>query len=85
MEPTVTLALTGQLTLHVLSQLDASSITASQAAVLLGMSVRQIRRKLKAYRERAAASIPHGSRGRKPPNAIPEALAARVVELAQSD
>ena len=85
MEPTVTLAMTDQLTLHVLSQLRASSITASQAATLLGMSVRQIRRKFKACRERAAASIPHGNRGRKPPNAIPQALVARVVELAKSD
>ena len=55
MEPTVTLSMTDQLTLHVLTQLDAASITASQAATLLGKSVRQIRRKLKAYRERAAS------------------------------
>jgi len=77
--------MTDQLTLHVLTQLNAASITASQAAVLLDRSVRQIRRKLKAYHQRAASSVPHGNRGRKPPNAIPEALVAQVVELAKSD
>ena len=54
----------------------------AQAAELLGISERQLRRVLAAYRKEGAAALVHGNRGRKPGNAIPEDVAAAAVLLA---
>ena len=83
MESPVTLTMQDQKTAHVLDRLDAGSLTAASAAFALGLSVRQVRRKLKAYRDRRLASVPHQSRGRRPANALSLALVARVAELAE--
>ena len=52
------------------------------AAELLGVSPRHARRMLAAYRERGAAAMAHGNRGRRPHNATLPAEAAAVVQLA---
>ena len=57
-------------------------MTTVQAATLMGVSARHTRRMLAAYREKGAAAIAHGNRGRRPANATPCALATEVVHLA---
>ena len=79
----VTLSMQEQRTLQVLTLLSEGHMTAREAAEQLGHSVRHVRRELKAFREQGATSIPHGNRGRKPPNAICAQLRQRVAGLAQ--
>ena len=59
-------------------------MTLDQAATLMGVSTRHTRRMLAAYREKGAAAIAHGHRGRKAPNATAEAVAYDVVHLART-
>ena len=54
----------------------------AEAAELLGVSQRHARRMLAAYRDRGAAALPHGNRGRRPHNATSPGEAAAVVRLA---
>ena len=68
--------------LQVLNSLMAEHMTLDQSAALMGLSRRHTSRILADYRENGAAAIAHGLRGRKPPNAIPEAVRSRVVHLA---
>ena len=78
----VTLTPREQSRLQVLNSLLAEHITLDQAAALMGLSPRHTRRILADYRENGAATLAHGHRGRKPPNAIPEPVRSRVVHLA---
>ena len=70
--------------LKVLNSLAAEQMTLDQAAELMGVAPRHARRILAAYRERGAAALSHGHRGRRPANATPEALVADVVHLART-
>ena len=54
----------------------------TQAAEVLGISERQVRRVLAAYRREGAASLVHGNRGRQPRNSVNEDIATAVVILA---
>jgi transposase len=54
----------------------------AQAARLLGISIRQVRRLRRSYEVEGAAALVHGNRGRRPVHALDPTLAARVVELA---
>ena len=73
-----------QTRLQVLNSLLAEHMTLDQAATLIGVSPRHTRRILADYRERGAASLAHGHRGRKPANAVPETTRSRVVHLART-
>src|ERR1035437_5896757 len=84
MEDSVTLNAAKQQRLLVLNDLEAGIVISAEAAELLGLSVRQVRRLRAAYRLRGAAALAHGNRGRRPPHAVDPTLAARVVELATS-
>ena len=77
----VTLNPKEQARLQVLNSLLAEHMTLDQAATLMGVSPRHTRRILAAYREKGAAAVAHGHRGRKPPNATPDALMAYEVHL----
>ena len=68
--------------LQVLNNLLAEHMTLDQAATLMGVSTRHTRRLLAAYREKGVAAVAHGHRGRRAPNATPEAVLADVVHLA---
>ena len=59
-------------------------MTLDQAATLMGVTTRHTRRILAAYREEGAAAVAHGHRGRKPPNATPDAVVADVIRLART-
>ena len=80
----VTLNPKEQARLQVLNSLLAEHMTLDQAATLMGVSPRNTRRILAAYREKGAAAVAHGHRGRKPPNATPEPVATAVVHLGRS-
>jgi len=84
MEDSVTLSQAEQQRLLVLNDLEAGIVISTEAAELLGLSVRQVRRLRAAYRQRGAAALAHGNRGRRPRHALDPAVAARVVELATS-
>ena len=73
-----------QARLQVLNSLLAEHMTLDQAATLMGVTTRHTRRVLAAYREKGVAAVPHGHRGRRPPNATPEAVAADAVRLART-
>jgi transposase len=84
MEERVTMNRAEQRRLLVLNHLEAGALVNAEAAQLLGVSVRQVRRLRAAYRERGAAALAHGNRGRRPAHALDPVVAARVVELATS-
>ena len=73
-----------QARLQVLNSLRDEHMTLDQAATLLGVTTRHTRRILAAYREKGAASLAHGYRGRQPANATPDAVVAGVVHLART-
>ena len=73
-----------QTRLQVLNSLLAEHMTLGQAAPLMGVSPRHTRRILTAYREKGSAAVAHGHRGRRAPNATPEAVVAEVVHLART-
>jgi len=72
-----------QARLVVLGRVDRGELTAVAAAELLGVSERQVRRVLAAYRRDGAAAVAHGNRGRASPRALDAELRARVVALAR--
>ena len=78
----VTLNQKEQARLSVLNSVLEYQVPIAEAAELLGVSPRHARRMLAAYRERGAAALAHGNRGRRPHNATLPAEAAAVVELA---
>ena len=73
-----------QTRLQILNSLLAEHMTLDQAATLMGVSTRQTRRILAAYREKGAAAVAHGHRGRKASTTTPEAVVAGVVRLART-
>ena len=70
--------------LMVLNQVEMGKMTGGEAGGVLGLSLRHVRRLLSAYRKDGAAALAHGNRGKKPHNALDDALKARVLELARS-
>jgi len=84
MREAVILTATEQVRLVVLNRVLVGDLTAAEAAAALGLSVRQVRRILAAYRKEGAAALAHGNRGRTPVHALDLALGRRIVELAQT-
>ena len=84
MKEMVTLNKKEQNRLMVLNGVEVGKVTAREAAEVLGLSLRHVRRILAAYRKEGAAALAHGNRGRKPHNALDDSLKRRVLELAQS-
>src|SRR5579864_821256 len=80
----ITLTLAEQRRLLILNHLLSGALINAQAASLLGLSVRQIRRLRRRYEEQGAAAFSHGNRGRRPVHALDPELAARVSELAKT-
>jgi transposase len=70
--------------LVVLNQVEKGKMIGKEAAEVLGLSLRQVRRILAAYRKEGAAALAHGNRERKPCHALDESLRRQVIELAQS-
>lgn len=84
MEASITLNPSEQKRLVVLNAVVAGQSTTAEAAASLGLSGRQVRRVLAAYRQEGAAALAHGNRGRRPAHATSQEVAAQVVALAQT-
>ena len=82
MRETITLNTQEQKRLMVLNRLVVGQLTAVEAAVLLTLSERQVRRLFAAYRKEGAAALAHGNRGRKPVQSISEEVRRQVIERA---
>jgi transposase len=82
---TLTLTRSEQKTIDMLTRLAARQITVERTAELLGLSTRQVRRKLKRFVAEGVNAIPHGNRGRTPHNVLDPELCARIVKLAGKD
>lgn len=78
----VTLNSKEQKRLMVLNELEKGQITIAQAAKILDLSERQIKRIRAAYRKDGAQALAHGNRGRKPAHALSPELAQQLVDLA---
>lgn len=57
-------------------------ITATEAAALLNLSARQVRRLKRRYEAKGAAGMAHGSRGQQSPRRIPAKVVDKVIRLA---
>ena len=69
---------------YVLREMDAQRMTAVEAARSLGLSERQVRRLLAAYRQEGAAAVVHGNRGQTPINALAPDVRQTILDLAQT-
>jgi transposase len=83
-EGNVTLTTREQRRLMVLNYVGSGSISGKEAAELLGLSERQLRRLRRAYEKEGARALAHGNRGRRPANALDPKLSGRVVQLAKT-
>jgi len=70
--------------LVVLNSLEREEVNGKEAAVLLGVSLRHLRRLLTAYRKEGASALAHGNRGRKPSNTLDGEVVKRVTELSRT-
>ena len=68
----------------VLNQMEKGEMIGREAAEVLNLSLRHVKRLVAAYRKEGVAALAHGNRGRKPHHALDENLRKRVLELAQS-
>jgi transposase len=84
MEGKVTLNRKEQRRVGVLVEVEKGLITGRQAAGMMDVSLRQMRRLIAAYRKEGIAALAHGNRDRKPYNAIEDSLRQQVVSLASS-
>jgi transposase len=84
MDRGVTLTVKEQKRLRVLVELDAGRVTGCEAAEVLGVSLRHVWRLLAAFRERGAAGLAHGNRGREPVNKLAQATRERILALAEA-
>ena len=69
--------------IKVIEDVVQGRLTAREAAELLQVSTRQIKRLKQRQEEERAAWVHHGNRGRRPVNAIPLAVRQQIVALAQ--
>ena len=83
MKETVSLNAKEQQRGMVFNRVERGELTGMEAAELAGLSLRQVRRLLAAYRREGVAALAHGNRGRGPAHALPEETRKRVVTLAQ--
>ncbi len=83
-EETITLNTQEQKRAMVLNRIQAGQLSVAQAAGVLDLSSRQVRRILAAYEKEGPAVLAHGNRGRKPAHRISETVRAQVVDLAQT-
>src|SRR5690554_5047606 len=70
---------------NVVEQLVKGTITVSQAAQLLCLSERQVKRIKKGVKEQGLSYLAHKNRGRKPKHAISEETRKKIVEIALNE
>jgi transposase len=67
--------------LDAVERIGSGRLTIGEAAEVLGLSGRQVRRLRRAVERRGDAGVVHGNQGRPPSNRITEELRARIMEL----
>lgn len=68
----------------VLQRVVDGHLTIREAAFLLGLSERHIKRLKKKFLQHGGPGLVHGNRGRKPVHAIPDSIREKVLQLAQT-
>ena len=68
--------------LSILTHLAAGELSLEEAAAILGLSTRQVRRLVERLHSDGVAALIHGNRGRRPVNRIDEGRRERLLELA---
>ncbi|MEW6690628.1 MAG: ISNCY family transposase [Pseudomonadota bacterium] len=66
------------------ARVAAGKMTMQQAATVLGLTVRQVRRIRRRVEQQGRAGLAHGNRGRRPVNKLAPAVQARVLALRQT-
>ena len=84
MESMVTLNSKEQKKLMVISKVERGEVGGREAAAILGISLRHLRRLIAGYRRDGVRALAHGNRGRTPANALDDGLRRWVIELAGS-
>ena len=84
MREQVILSMKDQRKLEVLKELDGGRLVGREAAELLGVTLRQTRRLLAAYRQKGVEAIVHGNRGRAPATRTSEVIREQVLSLART-
>ena len=79
---TITLDARAQHRLYVLNHILTGSLSAEEAARVLQLSTRSVRRLLARYRAHDAAGLVHGNHGRRPAHRISDQVRERVIALA---
>ena len=69
--------------LEVIQRFREGKLTRSQAASLLGLSVRQVYRLRAKLQSEGPLGLVHGNVGREPPNKTPKEVARRIKDLAE--
>jgi transposase len=64
-----------------LERIGTGKLTSGEAAEVLGLSTRQVRRLRRALERHGAAGVLHGNQGREPSNRVTEDLRGRIVEF----
>lgn len=82
---TISLDRRAQQRVYVLTHVLAGGLTVEEAAAVLRLSTRQVRRLVDRYRDEGAAALVHGNRGRTPVNRTDDGIRARLVELATTE
>src|SRR5690625_2241490 len=70
--------------LYVMEQLVEGNVTIPEAALILGLSTRQVQRLKKSYMCEGASALAHGNRGRQPAHTLKEDVRHTILKLAQT-
>ena len=84
MKEKVTLNRKEQKRLKVLNEVIAGHMTGQQAAEMLDLSLRHVRRVLARYRQEGIGALSHGNRGRASPRRVPTGIRDKVIKLAKN-
>ena len=79
MKTQVILTMKEQHKLKMVIDYEAGKVPAQTAAKLLGISKRQFRQLLTAYRKRSVVALAHGNRGRTPANRISDVVRQKIM------
>jgi len=82
---TINLSDQQQRRVHILERLTAGNITAADAARLLAVSERQVRRLKRDFRQAGMSAVVHGNTGRLPANKTDPAVIDQIRKLAGKD
>src|SRR5512143_2830623 len=66
---------------HLLQLVTKGALSLIQAAVTMKLSYRHAKRLAARFRQRGAAGLVHGNRGRPPANRLPSALREKILTL----